>query len=94
MSGLETLNTENVTQVINLLGDLGATRVIVTDSEGRALYDSLAKANAAGKFVLFSEVALALEGNDIFYCAYRRGRWRAAPACRSSTMTAPSALSI
>lgn len=73
MSGLETLNTENVTQVINLLGDLGATRVIVTDSEGRALYDSLAKANAAGKFVLFSEVALALEGNDIFYCAYRAG---------------------
>jgi len=71
LSGLETLSSENVGQVISLLGDLGANRVIVTDSEGRALYDSLTTANATGKYILFSEVVEALGGNDVFYCVYR-----------------------
>lgn len=71
MAGLETLNSDNVMQVINLLGDLDATRVVVTDSEGRALYDSLEKANATGKIVLFPEVAEALEGNNVYYSVYR-----------------------
>ena len=73
MSGLETLNTDNVNQVITLLGDLDATRVIVTDSSGRALYDSLTKGNATGKLILFSEVVHALEGNNVFYSVYRSG---------------------
>lgn len=73
MSGLENLNTDNVTQVVNLLGSVGATRLLVTDSEGRALYDSLTKANAAGRLILFPEVAEALAGNDVIYCVYAEG---------------------
>lgn len=73
LSGLETLNTDNVNQVITLLGDLGATRVIVTDGDGRALYDSLTKGNAVGKIILFTEVVEAMDGNNVFYCAYRSG---------------------
>lgn len=73
LSGLETMNADNVGQVISLLGDLGATRVVVTDSSGRALYDSLAKANAAGKIVLFPEIASAMEGNRVFHSAYDAG---------------------
>ena len=70
LSGLENLNTDNVTQVINLLGDLGATRVAVTNGEGRALYDSLTRGSAAGKFLILPEVVQALDGNDVFHCVY------------------------
>lgn len=73
MSGLEHLNADNVTQVITLLGDLGADRVVVTDEEGRALYDSLNIDNAAGRLILFSEVAEALNGSDVFYSVYSTG---------------------
>ncbi len=73
MSGLENLTAENVGQVIALLGDLGADRVVVTDRSGRALYDSLREGNAAGKRILFSEVAEALAGNNVFYSVYRTG---------------------
>ena len=73
MSGLENLTADNVTQVITLLGDLGADRVVVTDQEGRALFDSLTNDNAVGRMVLFSEVVEALNGNDVFYSFYHSG---------------------
>ncbi len=73
MSGLENLTSENVGQVITLLGDLGANRVIVTDREGRALFDSLTTPNATGRIVLFSEIAEALSGSDVFYSSYHAG---------------------
>lgn len=73
LSGLETLSPDNVSQVITLLGDLDTTRVVVTDSEGRALYDSLTKANATGKIILFSEVVDALAGNNVFHSVYQDG---------------------
>ncbi len=73
MSGLESLTRDNVGQVIDLLGDLGVSRVVVADRSGRALYDSLTTANAAGHLVLFSEVVEALSGSDVFYSVYRDG---------------------
>lgn len=73
LTGLEKLNADNVSQVITLLGDLDATRVIVTDTEGRALYDSLEKANATGKIILLPEIVKAMDGNNVFYCSYRSG---------------------
>ena len=73
LSSLENLTSDNVSQVITLLGDLNATRVLVTDEYGRALYDSLDKENATGKVILFSEVVSALEGNNVFYTVYDTG---------------------
>lgn len=73
LSGLETLNSENVGQVISLLGDLDTERVIVTDSDGCALYDSLTTSNATGKYILFTEIVEALSGNDVFDCSYHSG---------------------
>lgn len=73
LAGLETLNPENVSQVISLLGDLDVTRVLVTGADGRALYDSLARDNATGKMILLSEVAEALAGKDVIYCTYSSG---------------------
>ena len=75
-SGLDTLTGESAEQVISVLGDLNVTRLIVTDAEGRALYDSYEPESAKGKLVLFSEVVQALMGNDAFYCVYRGGTLR------------------
>lgn len=75
-SGLDTLTGESAEQVISVLGDLNVTRLIVTDAEGRALYDSYEPESAKGKLVLFSEVVQALMGNDAFYCVYSGGTLR------------------
>lgn len=70
-SGLEALNGESAGQVISVLGDLNVTRLIVTDAEGRAIYDSQQPPEAEGKIVLFRETALALSGQDVFICLYQ-----------------------
>ena len=71
-SGMETLNPETVGQVISVLGDMNVTRLIVTNHEGRALYDSSEKQNAVGRLVVLREVVQALEGNDVFNARYEK----------------------
>lgn len=70
-SGLDALTEETAEQVISVLGDLNVTRLIVTDAQSRAIYDSEEKVSAKGKYVLFSETALALTGKNVFSCRYR-----------------------
>lgn len=70
-SGLDALTEETAEQVISVLGDLNVTRLIVTDAQSRAIYDSEEKLSAKGKYVLFSETALALTGKNVFSCCYR-----------------------
>ncbi len=72
-SGLEALSSDNINQVISVLGDLNVSRVVITDGEGRALYDSLAQRSAVGQYVLLREAAEALAGQDVFYCSYADG---------------------
>lgn len=72
-SGMENLTKENVSQVISVLGDLNVTRVLITDGEGKTLYDSLSQRSAVGQYALLRETAQALEGNDVIYCAYDDG---------------------
>ena len=88
-SGLDTLTGESAEQVISVLGDLNVTRLIVTDAEGRALYDSYEPESAKGKLVLFSEVVQALMGNDAFYCVYRGGTLRRYAAMPVSSSNEP-----
>ena len=59
--------------MISVLGDLNVSRVVITDGEGRALYDSLAQRSAVGQYVLLREAAEALAGQDVFYCSYADG---------------------
>lgn len=73
-SGMEALNAENINQVITVLGDLNVSRLVITDGEGRALYDSLTQRPAVGQFVLLREVTEALAGQDVFYCSYAAGQ--------------------
>lgn len=69
-SGLDNLTEENTKQVMTVLGNFNVARIIITDAEGFALYDSLPQRPAEGQFVLLKETAEALNGNDVFYCHY------------------------
>jgi signal transduction histidine kinase len=60
-----------VAQVMLLLDDLDTSRTVVTNPEGRVLYDSSATQAIVGDYALFPEVVNALEGNDVFYCVNR-----------------------
>ena len=70
-SGMDALTEDAVSQVMLLLDDLDAVRTVVTNAEGRVLYDSSAAQNLSGGYALFPEIVGALEGSDVFYCTYR-----------------------
>ena len=73
MSGMETLTADNVGQVVALLGENIATRLIVTDEEGWCLYDNLSEENVGSSLVMFPEIYNALSGKDVFHCSYEDG---------------------
>lgn len=56
------------------LGNLNATRVLVTDASGLVLYDSLDEDAALGQYAVLPEIVQALGGNDVFYSSYGAGR--------------------
>ena len=80
---LETLTSDQVVRVMNLLDDMGLSRILVTDPAGLVLYDSATdKWDRSGKeepeeqqyrYALYQEVAAALEGKDVFYSHYADG---------------------
>lgn len=67
---LDELSASKTEQAVSALKNLHVTRIVVTDAGGTALYDSLTTGNAAGKLLLFPEIATALEGKDVFYSTY------------------------
>ncbi len=70
LSGLAELTEENVAQALSELRDTGVSRILITDTAGRILYDSRETGGAKGLVVFYTEVAQALAGNDAFYCRY------------------------
>ena len=70
LSGLDKLTEDNVRQALSGVEENGASRILVTDTAGRVLYDTRDTENAIGQYVVFTEVAQALQGNDAFYCGY------------------------
>ena len=72
-SSFDSLDTENTGQVMTILGELNVARVVITDREGKALYDSLSQRSAVGQYVLMREAAEALTGQDVVYCQYADG---------------------
>ena len=58
----ETLTTDGVEQVMLLLEDLGATRILVTDPSGLILYDTSEIDNSVYRYALLGEVVAALRG--------------------------------
>ncbi len=71
--GVSQLNKDHTTQVMSALGEMNVSRVIVTNAEGLALYDSLTQRSCEGQYVLLQEVVSALWGNDVVYCTYAGG---------------------
>lgn len=69
LNRLETLDSKSVAEAVPNPDTLRLTRLVITDADGIALYDSMDSA-AVGHYVLFSEVITALEGNDVFIWQY------------------------
>ena len=76
----DSLTAEGVAQSMLLLGDVNATRVLVTDGAGMVLYDSSELESAVGDYALMSEVVSALRGNDVFRSEYRDDAFRSRAA--------------
>lgn len=70
-STYERLDAESVREVVHSVNDLHTTRLLVTDPDGRCLYDSQTTGSAEGKLTLFPEIAEALSGTDVVYTRYK-----------------------
>ena len=70
LSGLETLTQENVGQALTVVEETGVSRILITDTAGRVLYDSRETGSAVGLYAFYTEIVQALDGNDAFYSSY------------------------
>lgn len=73
VAGLEALNYNTIAQAVSDIEDLNVTRLIITDQNMLALYDSNNRLSVVDQFVLFPEIVEALAGNDVFYSYYSNG---------------------
>ena len=69
LSGLESLSSEGVEQVMELVDLNESDRVIVTDTEAQILYDSSPESRV-GAAAVFAEVLEALGGQSVFGSSY------------------------
>ncbi len=80
---LESLSADQVVRVMNMLDNMGLSRILVTDPAGLILYDSLKDDRGEGgqpeaekpkepeyRYALYQEVVTALRGKDVFYSRY------------------------
>ena len=72
ISSEEVLNSSVVKNVIGQMESLRVTRLIVTDQNGTAIYDS-SPLSQTGKYILLPEVVQALDNNDVFSWEYHDG---------------------
>lgn len=79
MGNADVLTAETAAETVNRLGGPGATRLVVTDTAGRVLYDSVSAASE-DCYALFPQIISALKGNDVFTWHYSRGVIRAETA--------------
>ena len=88
LSGLEELTEENVGQAMAVVDETGVSRVLVTDTAGRVLYDSRETESARGLYAFYTEIVQALRGYDAFFCRYPGWSWCRFPYNRQS-LTGP-----
>ena len=69
---LEVMNAEVVAEAVRDMESLRITRLVVTDRQGRALYDSVTS-GATNQLMLLPEVVTAMQGKDVFTWRYHDG---------------------
>ena len=70
LSGLPELTEENVGQALASVEETGVSRLLVTDTSGRILFDTREGGSAKGMYAMYTEIVQALDGSDAFYCRY------------------------
>ncbi len=69
-SHTQELSADAVGKVLAQLGDFNVRRLVVTDQNAKVVYDSAKTDPILNQAALFPEIVLALEGNNVVYCAY------------------------
>lgn len=67
LSELGTLSADEVSKAMSSLEDMNLTRIIITDTDAKILFDTSETEKNAGKYAVFSEISKALNGMDVFY---------------------------
>lgn len=88
LAALDSLSAGSVAQVMALLDITGYSRIVVTDEASLVLYDT-AEDSGIGKYLLFSEVARALGGEQVFWSYFKDGAFisRTAMPIRNHAVT-------
>ena len=73
ISNLEVFSGTTVSKAISEIESLRVNRLIITDHNGLAIYDSQSQNTAIGSYILFPEVVQALKLNKVFTCNYHDG---------------------
>lgn len=73
IAGLDALNKNTVAAAVSEFENLNVTRLIITDSAGRAIYDSQPNYTDTAYYTVFPEIMTALNGNDVFYWRVESG---------------------
>ena len=80
ISDLEALNKNTIANAVADIQDMNPSRLIITDQNGHAIYDSATEGSLDGLYILFPEIVKALTGNDVFYWNYTDGVMRSTAA--------------
>lgn len=72
-ANMEVLNEKGVEETVENAAALPQTRIVVTDSNCRVVYDSANLNSVRDRYILFPEVIEALEINDVFTWNYHAG---------------------
>ena len=73
ISQLEVLTTKTVGNSVSNFENLNVSRLVITDRNSCAVYDSISELSVEYKYVLYPEVVSALSGNDVFLWNYHDG---------------------
>ncbi len=73
IAGLDALNQNTVAAAVSEFEDLNVTRLIITDSAGKAIYDSQPNYTGTVYYAVFPEIITALNANDVFYWKVENG---------------------
>lgn len=73
LSSLDVWNTSTVSKTMEDLGLSKMSRIVITDQNGKVLYDTDGE---IGAYALFPEIEQALASNDVFSWSYHEGTMR------------------